>query len=527
MRRHAPFALLLALAAPASLRAQEAEACCDDTVPPESVVKGITGREIGGHMSFLASDLMKGRDTASPEIRLAAEYLATRLLAAGAEPSGDDEGGKKTYFQKFPLEYVTPRAEGTSLDLVVEKDGARREIPLGLNADFYLFPRGVAPGEVEAPVVFAGQGGEEDIKGLDLKNRFVLTFSQPVGPGRRAGRGNPFAVRQAAQEAGALGILTMAPPGTEADPNAAANNGRSFMQQSFGRPMMTLGAAPSSMPFIQLEPAAGDALAAAAGLKADAEPGALDGVRVRFAFAADKEVKHDRNVVGLFPGSDPEKKKEVVIFSAHYDHVGVGSDGQIFNGSDDNSSGTSSLLEIAEAFGDAPRPARSVAFLWVSGEEKGLLGSEWFSEHISLPEGYKIVADLNLDMVSRNDGHQVGITPSDKHPDYSTLIPAAIDFLKGEEVEAKFDADQFYARTDSYNFAQKGIPIIFFFSGIHDDYHQPTDDVDKADFEKAARVARAAFRLGYSVAQASEVPHKIKPGEGKAEEKVGAEASSR
>ena len=108
------------------------------------------------------------------------------------------------------------------------------------------------------------------------------------------------------------------------------------------------------------------------------------------------------------PALTPEKKKEVVIFSAHYDHVGVDEQGLIFNGSDDNASGTSALLEIAEAFGDGPKPARSIAMLWVSGEEKGLLGSQWFADHISLPEGYKIVADINIDMVSRNNGKSIG-----------------------------------------------------------------------------------------------------------------------
>ncbi len=234
---------------------------------------------------------------------------------------------------------------------------------------------------------------------------------------------------------------------------------------------------------------------------------------MHFKYAAKKETKEDRNVIGLFPGTDPNKAKEVVIYSAHYDHVGVDAKGEIFNGSDDNASGTSALLEIAEAFGDGPRPARSVAFLWVSGEEKGLLGSQWFSDHISLPASYKIVADINLDMVSRNDSKSIGITPSDKHADYSTLIPAARAAAKEEGLATKFDADAFYFRTDSYNFARKGIPVIFFFCGVHEDYHRPTDDVTKADFEKAARVARTAYRLGWQVAQEKDAPKKIKAGD--------------
>ena len=229
----------------------------------------------------------------------------------------------------------------------------------------------------------------------------------------------------------------------------------------------------------------------------------------------EKELKNDRNVLGFFPGSDPEKKKEVIIFSAHYDHVGVDSKGEIYNGSDDNASGTSSLLEIAEAFGQGSKPARSIAFLWVSGEEKGLLGSEWFANHQSLPANSKIVADINLDMVSRNDPKKIGITPSPRHRQYNSLVPAAQAMCKAEGMEAVFDADQYYGRTDSYNFASKGIPVIFFFAGVHADYHRPTDDFDKADLEKAARVARVAYRLGYQIAQTREAPKKIesKPSE--------------
>ena len=123
---------------------------------------------------------------------------------------------------------------------------------------------------------------------------------------------------------------------------------------------------------------------------------------------------------------------------------------------------------------------------------------------MNLPTDYKIVADINLDMVSRNDSKKIGVTPSPKHGDYNSLIPMAQSSCRTEGMEVVFDADQFYLRTDSYSFAKKGIPIIFFFSGIHADYHRPTDDIEKADLEKAARIARAAYRLGWQVAQGAE-----------------------
>jgi hypothetical protein len=506
-------------------------------IEPPDVVKGITARELGGHMKFLASDLMRGRDTASHEIRIAAEYLATRLSAAGAEPVGDVEQGKTTYFQRFPLEVTTPLQEGTSLAIEVDRDGSKRVIPLQLGADVTFQPAGLAPGEVEAPVVFAGYGRSnpaekvDDYDGLDVKHQFVLVLAgQPPAqpkegekaeekaaepaktkgrPGGRFGGANLVKLEPALKH-GALGVIVARPssdPG--ARPGAAPAVGRPL--QGFGRPAMTLGSPSPSIPLFTLTDPARDLLLPAIGLELD-KPGSrpLPGVRARFTFAAKKELKDDRNVVGFFPGSDPEKKKEVVIYSAHYDHVGVDAQGVIFNGSDDNASGTSALLEIAEAFGDGPRPARSVAFLWVSGEEKGLFGSNWFSNHISLPPDYKIVADINIDMVSRNDGKSIGVTPSSGHASYTNLAALAEEAAKAEGMEVKYNADSFFNRTDSANFARKGIPVVFFFSGVHEDYHKSTDDVEKADFDKAARVARAAYRLGWTVAQTPEAPKKPK-----------------
>jgi hypothetical protein len=494
-----------------------------DTVP--DVVKGITAREIGGHLRFLASDLMKGRDTATPETRLAAEYLSCHLFGTGALPMGDQGRDGRVYFQRFPLEVVTAKEEGTELTLILELNGSRREVPCKLGTDFILFPRGVLPGEVEAPIVFAGYGRVDpdqkidDYVGLTVKDRFVLVYggrpgaqpTRPRGPGRRGRlQSDALARRDSARAKGALGLLEISPPGAESPLPDETANGR---LPGFSRPSMTLGHAPVNVPAITLNDSIRDVLVSACGLTAESKGHALagdGGVRARFRFAATTEIKEDRNVIGYFPGSDPEKKKEIVIFSAHYDHVGVDEKGEIFNGSDDNASGTSTLLEIAQAFGEGPRPARSVAFLWVSGEEKGLLGSHWFADHMTLPADHKIVADINLDMVSRNDSKKVGITPSPKHEDFNSLVPAAQAACRAEGMEAVFDADPFFFRTDSSSFAAKGIPVIFFFSGVHADYHRPTDDIEKADLEKAARIGRAAYRLGWQVAQSRELPKKIK-----------------
>ena len=538
-----PLFIVGQLAAQDEPKADKSTASASSTNPDEvpDAIHGITARELGGHMKFLASDLMRGRDTASAEIRLAAEYLASRLSAAGAEPSGDTEAGRKGYFQRFPLEVVTPLREGTHLSLEIEQNGSKRLVPFQLGSDVTFSPRGLTPGEIDAPVVFAGYGrvnpdqkvDDYDHVGLDVRGRFVLvlagsprakpteaaskqegeaataaeparTKAQALGR-NRPGRNPELAKLEPALKRGALGVMVVRPP-TNPDSGRAPVPPDGQTPPGFGRPSMTLVPSAASIPLFALADPIRDLLRVEVLDPADPVVRGLEGVRAKFSFAARKELKDDRNVVGLFPGSDPEKKKEVVIFSAHYDHVGVNERGEIFNGSDDNASGTSALLEIAEALGDGPRPARSIALLWVSGEEKGLLGSRWFSDHVSLPEGYRIVADINIDMVSRNDGKSIGVTPSEKHPSHSNLATLAAEAAKAEGLEIRYDADQFFERTDSANFARKGIPVVFYFSGIHEDYHKSTDDVEKADFDKAARVARAAYRLGWRVAQAPDAP---------------------
>ncbi len=173
----------------------------DDSHSPQAVpdvVKGITGRELGGHMKFLASDLMRGRDTASPEIRIAAEYIASRLSAAGAQPAGESGFGGKTYFQRFPLEVVTPQLEGTSVSLSIEQNGSKRVVPCELGVDVSFFPMGLTAGEIDAPVVFASFGQVnpaekiDDFDGIDAKGHFILIFS-----GERPGKTSTTATKTA------------------------------------------------------------------------------------------------------------------------------------------------------------------------------------------------------------------------------------------------------------------------------------------------------------------------------------------
>ncbi|MCI0586330.1 MAG: M28 family peptidase, partial [Planctomycetes bacterium] len=229
------------------------------------------------------------------------------------------------------------------------------------------------------------------------------------------------------------------------------------------------------------------------------EPGIGETLPVRFAET--RRMKSDvtlacENVVGFWPGSDPEISNQVVIVSAHYDHLGVGSDGRIYNGADDNASGTCGLLALAEALAAHGPLACSVLLIWVSGEERGLWGSQAFVEDPWFPQGTTPVLNVNLDMIGRDAGHRILVTPFDEaHPAYNGATRLAKEFAREEGFTDIGSNDGYYARSDHANFAKLGIPIMFLSNGPHADYHEPTDDADKIDGDKIRRVARVVFRM--------------------------------
>ena len=220
------------------------------------------------------------------------------------------------------------------------------------------------------------------------------------------------------------------------------------------------------------------------------------------------------NVWGLLPGTDSTLSDEIVVLTSHYDHVGVDKDGLIYNGADDDGSGTVSLLENAQAWtaaaaaGNGPR--RSVLFMAFVGEEKGLLGSEWYSDHPAFPLE-KHVCDLNMDMVGRVDeahadnDRYIYLIGSDKLSSELHDISEAVNAEHvGIDLDYTFNApddpNRFYYRSDHYNFAKHGIPVIFYFSGVHEDYHGPGDTPDKILYPKMSEIGRLVFLTSWEVA---------------------------
>lgn len=229
-------------------------------------------------------------------------------------------------------------------------------------------------------------------------------------------------------------------------------------------------------------------------------------------------IKSSENVLAYIKGT--EKPDEIVVLSAHYDHVGIDYNGNVFNGADDDGSGTVSLLEIAQAFKKAKKdghgPKRSILFLHVTGEEKGLYGSRFYTENPVFPLE-NTVTDLNIDMIGRVDKAHQGEGKSN----YIYLIGSdrlSTDLHNlSEEVNAKYtkldldytynaknDPNRFYFRSDHYNFAKHDIPIIFYFNGVHEDYHKITDTPDKIDYDLLAKRAQLVFYTAWEVANRSE-----------------------
>lgn len=229
-----------------------------------------------------------------------------------------------------------------------------------------------------------------------------------------------------------------------------------------------------------------------------------------------------QNVVAVFEGSDPVLKNEYVALGAHYDHVGIGAPtagDAIFNGADDDGSGTTTLLSIAEALSKAAlKPRRSVLFVWHAGEEKGLWGSRYFTEYPTVPL-QQIVAQINLDMIGRSkkagDQHPRNRELSAPNEIYvigskmmSTELGELSEMVNQNYLNLSYnyrydnpgDPNRFFFRSDHYNYARKGIPIIFFFDGEHEDYHRPSDSADKIDYQKMEQVARTVYMTMWEIA---------------------------
>jgi len=445
----------------------------------EAALATVAPEDISADLHFFASDDMAGRDTPSEELKVAARFLRSRLEKLGFKPGGR-EG---SYFAEYPvlLRKLDPDSSYVSLE------GGGDELVLTFGLDYFLpSDRDLATFDVKGDLVFCGKGDKDELGDLDLSGHWAVVEDSDLSANRR---------RRNIQGAGAVGMLVLA---NESSASFEARFQRVNEMALRGRPSLPRGGRGETAevwPQVFLSREASGRVRTLATLDGKTPVGARPGVKVREERAGSGEVMVE-NVCGFWPGNDPQLKNEVILVSAHYDHVGVNGAGDIFNGADDNGSGSMGLLAVADALAAYGPMRRSVMLIWVSGEEKGLWGSYMWTQDPTLPEGTKPVLDLNIDMIGRNAPDYLLITPTHDHKAYNGLTKLAEKLGPLEGFPTLGSADEYWRRSDHMNFADNlHIPVAFLFSDVHEDYHQPTDTPDKIDYGKISRVVRLVVRM--------------------------------
>lgn len=517
-------------------------------IPPDAraAMEQLRKEPFRAHMAFLADDLLEGRGTGTRGHEIAARYVAAQFEAMGLKPAGKDG----TYYQRVPLRQIT--VEPNKCAITVTENGSTTQLKWG--DDFFTTGGPLSPeASVEGPVVFVGfgvrtpDGSYDDYAGLDVKGKIVafLFGAPPSLPSELQAHlsSSPEKLRTA-RDHGAVGVLFL----WTARDNKRLPWARVVIGAGFPA-MRWLG--PDGVPndsFPEIKSGAGLSQSAAeklfqhapkswADMQRDAEtgkPGSFPlAVTMRLNMVSRHEAITSPNVVAVLPGSDPKLSWEYVVYTAHVDHLGIGrpiNGDSIYNGAADDASGVAALLVIAQAFKSMPRaPARSIMFLAVTGEEKGLLGSDYFAHFPTVPI-HSIVADINM------DGASVFYTFKDivalGAPD-STL--GAMVQRDAELLGLKVSPDpepneNYFVRADQYSFVRQGVPSVFITEGeqakdpnfnakkFNDDwhatrYHSPSDDMNQPlNFDAAVQFMQVNFLVGYDIAQDPQRPT-WKPGD--------------
>jgi Zn-dependent M28 family amino/carboxypeptidase len=512
-----------------------------DAVAVADAMSAITPESIRAPMRFLAHDLLEGRDTGSRGYDIAAHYVASELESMGLEPLGDAGG----FFQQVPLRKALLDVEQSSI--VVTRDGAPHALELG--ADVVLRPPfNETQTRIEAPLVFAGHGisapelDYDDYAELDATGAVVLVLSGAparFGSTERAYFSSNDTKAQQALAKGALGVLVVLTPTDEARRPFAS------MQSSMSRPSMqwidpetnNVSSAGSQLALSGVvSRAAAQALLEGSAHSIDDIFASLDsdsGELPRFALSATVTAQsvgthedfESPNIVARLTGVN--RADEAVVITAHLDHVGRGRsvDGDdLYNGAYDNASGVAVLIAVARAFADtASPPDRSIIFLALTAEEKGLLGSDYFAHHPTLP-AESIVANVNADgALMFHPLHDIVAFGADHSTILEPVSRAASDL--GIDLSPDFMPEQvIFIRSDQYSFVRAGIPAVYPFVGnetgndrvdgrkVLDEwmttrYHKPSDDMEQEmDFEAGADYAKLTYLIGHYIAAAENRP---------------------
>ncbi len=510
--------------APVAPRPSSAAFAAMETVNPE---------RIRAHVRFLSDDLLEGRGTGQRGGDIAAQYIATQFALYGLKPAGDNG----TYLQKVPMVGITPSPDTTFT--LVPANG--KPLPLKVLDDYVSYDQTQQPqSEIDAPIVFVGYGihapeyNWDDYKNVDVKGKVLLVMvNEPSSDDPKFFKGKAltyygrwtYKYEEAARR-GAAGVLLIHQTEMASYPWEVvrnSNSGEKSYLKLDGTPKLKAAA------WIQLDVAR--KLAGASGLnleqimsdaqQRDFKPMALS-AKLQARISSKIRPFESNNVIGLLPGSDARLKNEAVLYTAHYDHLGIRSDmpgDNIYNGANDNATGCGVLLEVARAFGQgAEKPRRSILFASVTAEEQGLLGSEYLGKHPPIAAGH-ITLDLNYDdLPPLGAPEEVEVSGAERTSFYRIVEATAKDFRLTIRPDAHPEAGHFY-RSDHFSLARVGIPAFSINEGIkykgHDEawgldqdreynqkhYHQPSDEYrPDMDFTGDATMARFGFLLGWQAA---------------------------
>ena len=461
----------------------------------------ITAGDLRENLSIIAADALEGRYTGSRGQKMAASFINNYFEAL--ELSGPVNG---SHYMPFELSSIVPGD-------IYMKVGTNRYNNFN---EIVYFGQSASGGEISLEAVFAGKATDADFAYLDVKDKAVVILADELSFNVLGALRKTSAT---AREKGARMILVVA-NGKPEEFKPFADQLKGFLGEgslSLNKPdpsspnkgMILVNQATASKifntPFEKFVKAASE--------DADKKPLAkFKPSRIVYQVSMETKVVKSENMLGYLEGTD--KKDELIVISAHFDHIGLNEgEDKVNNGADDDGSGTVTVLQLAKAFVQAKKdghgPRRSILFMTVTGEEEGLFGSEYYVTHPVFPLA-NTVADLNIDMVGRKDPQHNG------KPDYVYVIGS--DKLSSElhEINERnnkmytqldFDytyndqnhPDRLYYRSDHWNFAKNNVPIIFYFDGIHEDYHKPSDEVSKIDFDLLARRGKAVFYTAWEL----------------------------
>ncbi|MFG1691402.1 M28 family peptidase [Gemmatimonadota bacterium] len=474
---------------------------CTQAVDATQAVASITEADFYQKTGVMAHDSMMGRNTPSPGLDMASEWVGAEFEKYGLEPGGDDGG----FLQRYAIQQV-----GTDLEASGVTIGGGEALRFGENVGvmFGNPPDGEVTGGV---VVLSGtENAESALEGVELSGKHLI-LALPSG----AAQGRMFQVLRPLMNAGTASI-TILSDASDADWEEAMAEQRDRVQSrvgggeggGFNLTLLTARAG-AVAPMLSGHGVNVSALMRRGGqaMRMQEIDGLEMSVTVRSRVVEETTAP---NVVGIVEGTD--LRDEYVVFSAHSDHVGYGSPDDegdsIYNGADDNASGTIGIVELAEAFAMMhPAPRRSLIFVAVSGEEKGLWGSQYFVENPPVPLE-QMVADINIDMIGRNWPDTI-VAIGMEHSDLGgtlTRVGEAHPELNMAPIDDRWPEQGFYSRSDHINWARRGVPILFFFNGTHEDRHGVNDELDRMDSEKAARITQLLFYLGLEIANADAAP---------------------